>query len=186
MLSKSMTILSGILWKNPLNGYEIVKKLSVMEIKHWYNIAESTVYASIKMLEKKGNIDGKSEKKSNMPPKTVYTLTLKGEKELTETIREYLQNFSYDTVDFTIGVFFMPVIGRQEFSRIIELRCLYLQKYTSHLSRQYEEISKQKLPENVFYAVKYSLDIALANLESAQTILKSLQNHEGNYDFWSI
>jgi DNA-binding PadR family transcriptional regulator len=182
MLSKSMTILSGILWKNPLNGYELVKKLSVMEIKHWYNIAESTVYASIKMLEKKGNIEGKIEKKSNMPPKTIYTLTLKGETELTETIREYLQKFSYDTVDFTIGVFFMPVIGKQEFSSIIEVRCKYLQKYTSHLSRQYEEISKQKLPENVLYGVKYSLDIALVNLENAQKILKSLQKHEGDYD----
>ena len=76
----------------------------------------------------------------------------------------------------------MPVIGRQEFSRIIEVRCLYLQKYTSHLSRQYEEISKQKLPENVLYGVKYSLDIALVNLENAQKILKSLQKHEGDYD----
>lgn len=54
MLSKSATMIMGLINSSPLNAYEIIKQLQWMNIKYWYNIADSTVYATIKTLEKKG------------------------------------------------------------------------------------------------------------------------------------
>ena len=45
MLSKPATLLLGIIYEKPLNAYEITKLLSYMNIKWWFNIADSTVYA---------------------------------------------------------------------------------------------------------------------------------------------
>ena len=58
MLSKSATMLLGLITHQPLNAYEIVKTLDYMNIKYWFNIGTSTVYATIKTLEKKQYLVG--------------------------------------------------------------------------------------------------------------------------------
>ena len=49
MLSKSATMLLGLITHQPLNAYEIVKTLDYMNIKYWFNIRTSTVYAKLKL-----------------------------------------------------------------------------------------------------------------------------------------
>ena len=67
MLSKSATMLLGLVCKMPRNAYEITKQLQIMNVSSWYNIANSTVYATLKTLEKKEYIYGIIEKDGNMP-----------------------------------------------------------------------------------------------------------------------
>ena len=62
MLSKSATMLLGLINQRPLNPYEIIKQLQIMNVHRWYNIANSTVYATLKALEKKEYIYGSIEK----------------------------------------------------------------------------------------------------------------------------
>ena len=69
MLSKSATMLLGLITHQPLNAYEIVKTLDYMNIKYWFNIGTSTVYATIKTLEKKQYLVGEIQKDGNMPDK---------------------------------------------------------------------------------------------------------------------
>ena len=71
MLSKSATMLLGLVCKMPRNAYEITKQLQIMNVSSWYNIANSTVYATLKTLEKKEYIYGIIEKDGNMPDKTI-------------------------------------------------------------------------------------------------------------------
>lgn len=52
MLSKTATMLLGLINQKPVNAYEIIKELNYMNVKWWFNIADSTVYATIKTLEK--------------------------------------------------------------------------------------------------------------------------------------
>ena len=64
MLSKSATMLLGLITHQPLNAYEIVKTLDYMNIKYWFNIGTSTVYATIKTLEKKQYIVGEIQSRN--------------------------------------------------------------------------------------------------------------------------
>ena len=57
MLSKPATMLLGLIYEKPLNAYEITKLLGYMNVRWWFNIADSTVYTTIKNLEKKGFIE---------------------------------------------------------------------------------------------------------------------------------
>ena len=61
MLSKSATLLLGIIYEKPLNAYEITKLLDYMNIKWWFNVADSTVYKTLKNLEKRVLIEGTIE-----------------------------------------------------------------------------------------------------------------------------
>ena len=51
MLSKPATMLLGFIYEKPLNAYEIIKLLNYMNVKWWFNIADSTVYSTLKTLE---------------------------------------------------------------------------------------------------------------------------------------
>lgn len=62
MLSKSATMMLGLINKQPQNAYEIIKTLEFMNVKWWYNIADSTVYSTLRTLDNKGLIVGVSEK----------------------------------------------------------------------------------------------------------------------------
>lgn len=56
MLTKTATIILGIIQKHPVNAYELIKMLSRFQLKDWYDIADSTVYATLKSLEKNNTL----------------------------------------------------------------------------------------------------------------------------------
>ena len=112
MLSKPATMLLGLISHQPLNAYEIVKTLDYMNIKYWFNIGTSTVYATIKTLEKKQYITGKVQKDGNMPDKTIYSITEQGTAVLLDTLRTSFLKFDYDTNVFSIkSLFFCSSIS---------------------------------------------------------------------------
>ncbi len=71
-------MLLGLIYEKPLNAYAIIKLLNDMNVKWWFNIADSTVYSTLKTLETKEYITGTTEKVGNMPDRTVYSLSDKG------------------------------------------------------------------------------------------------------------
>ena len=107
MLSKPATMLLGLIYEKPLNAYEIIKHLNYMNVKWWFNIADSTVYSTLKTLEKKEYIIGTTEKVGNMPDRTVYSLSDKGKDEFIATLRTSILKFNYDTNIFSIAAFFL-------------------------------------------------------------------------------
>ena len=107
MLSKPATMLLGLIYEKPLNAYEIIKHLNYMNVKWWFNIADSTVYSTLKTLEKKEYIIGTTEKVGNMPDRTVYSLSDKGKDEFIATLRTSVLKFNYDTNIFSIAAFFL-------------------------------------------------------------------------------
>ena len=74
-----------------------------MNVKWWFNIADSTVYSTLKSLEKKAYITGATEKVGNMPDRTVYSLSDKGKCEFQDTLRKSILQFDYDTNIFGVS-----------------------------------------------------------------------------------
>ena len=144
MLTKTATIILGIIQKHPVNAYELIKMLSRFQLKDWYDIADSTVYATLKSLEKKQYITGRVQKDGNMPDKTVYSLTDAGTKEWNTAIKFFLTHFDYDLIPFMIASFFAESIGVDEAIKCLEERLDYLKKNSKGLTRQIEELEVEK------------------------------------------
>ena len=163
MLSKSATMLLGLITHQPLNAYEIVKALDYMNIKYWFNIGTSTVYATIKTLEKKQYITGEVQKDGNMPDKTVYSITEQGKNAFLETLRSSFLKFDYDTNIFSITAFFLDCLPA------------VLQKYLSGIQKQDTgEWEKQVNPYHVANLHRMT-DIVLAEISGTERLLKSLK-----------
>ena len=144
MLTKTATIILGIIQKHPVNAYELIKMLSRFQLKDWYDIADSTVYATLKSLGKKQYITGRVQKDGNMPDKTVYSLTDAGTKEWNTAIKFFLTHFDYDLIPFMIASFFAESIGVDEAIKCLEERLDYLKKNSKGLTRQIEELEVEK------------------------------------------
>ena len=136
MLSKPATMLLGLIRERPLNAYEMIKQLGYMNVRWWFNIGDSTVYTTLKNLEKRGMIAGTVEKAGNMPDRTVYTITDEGVAALRDTLRKSLLQFDYDTNIFTIAAFFLDALDASEKRALLEKRLELLQRYLAGIEQQ--------------------------------------------------
>ena len=171
MLSKPAAMLLGIIYEKPLNAYEITKLLSYMNIRWWFNISDSTVYATLKNLEKRGFLEGTAEKVGNMPDRTVYSLTGKGEDALKETIRESILQFNYDTNIFTIAAFFMDILDVEERKKLLEKRLNILQSYLDGIRKQDNELWEQEVSAIHVANLRRMTDIVNAEIAGTKKLL---------------
>lgn len=178
MLSKSATLLLGIIYEKPLNAYEITKLLAYMNIKWWYNVADSTVYTTLKNLEKRGLIKGTIEKIGNMPDRTIYSLTGEGAEELKESIKESILQFSYDTNIFTIAAFVMDIFETEEKRELLEKRLNILQSYLSGISKQNNETWKREVPDFHVANLERMIDIVQAEISGTKRLLSVIEEEQ--------
>lgn len=181
MLSKPATMLLGLIYEKPLNAYEITKLLGYMNVRWRFNIADSTVYTTIKNLEKKGFIEGETEKVGNMPDRTVYTLTVKGEKEFREAIRKAIVQFDYDTNIFTIAAFFIDIFDTDEKRELLEKRLELLQAYLVGISKQDNNLWEKEVSASHVANLKRMIDIVNAEISGTKRLLSSCEG-SGNYE----
>lgn len=178
MLSKSATLLLGIIYEKPLNAYEITKLLAYMNIKWWYNVADSTVYTTLKNLEKRGLIKGTIEKIGNMPDRTIYSLTGEGAEELKESIKESILQFSYDTNIFTIAAFVMDIFETEEKRELLEKRLNILQSYLTGISKQNNETWKREVPDFHVANLERMIDIVQAEISGTKRLLSVIEEEQ--------
>ena len=176
MLSKSATMIMGLINNSPFNAYEIIKQLQWMNIKYWYNIADSTVYATIKSLEKKGYISGTVEKEGNMPDKTIYSLTAQGKTELRNTLNHSIVTFDYDTNTFSIAAFFMDFFDAAEQKQLLKKRLDNLYKYLQGIENQVTMSWEKQVSPFHTANVKRMIDIINAEISGTKKILDSVSN----------
>lgn len=174
MLSKAATMLLGLIHGAPLNAYEITKKLQVMNVKQWYNIADSTVYATLKTLEKKGLIIGEIEKIGNMPDRTVYTLTDKGKTELLSTLKQSILQFDYDTNIFSIAAFFIDIYPVAEQKDLLSKRIDMLQKYIAGIDEQLKSMKSMEVTDISVANVKRVRDIVNAEITGTTALFQAV------------
>lgn len=176
MLSKSATMIMGLINNSPLNAYELIKQLQWMNVKYWYNIADSTVYATIKTLEKKEYISGTIEKEGNMPDKTIYRLTIQGKTELKDTLSHSIVTFDYDTNMFSIAAFFMDFFDAAEQKQLLEKRLDNLYKYLQGIEKQVTKSWVEQVAPFHTANVKRMIDIINAEISGTKKILDSVSN----------
>ncbi|MCI8534570.1 MAG: PadR family transcriptional regulator [Hungatella sp.] len=171
MLSKPATMLLGLIYEKPLNAYEIIKLLNYMNVKWWFNIADSTVYSTLKSLEKKEFILGTTEKVGNMPDRTVYSLSDKGKDEFIATLRASVLQFNYDTNIFSIAAFFLNTFTPEEQQELLQERLTILQKYHTGIEKQVNPLWENEVSTVHVANVKRMIDLVDAEIIGTKRLL---------------
>lgn len=173
MLSKPATMLLGFIYEKPINAYEIIRRLNYMNVKWWFNIADSTVYSTLKALEKKEYITGTTERVGNMPDRTVYSLSGKGTWVFQDTLRKSITQFNYDTNVFSIAAFFLNTFTPIEQQELLQKRLSVLQKYREEIEKQITPLWESEVPAIHSANVKRMIDLVDAEIAGTNRILKN-------------
>lgn len=171
MLSKPATMLLGLIYEKPLNAYEIIKHLNYMNVKWWFHIADSTVYSTLKTLEKKGYILGTTEKVGNMPDRTVYSLSDTGRDKFIDTLKSSIIQFNYDTNIFSIAAFFLSTFAPDEQHELLEKRLEILQKYRTGIEKQVNPLWENEVSSVHVANVKRMIDLVDAEIIGTKRLL---------------
>ena len=174
MLSKPSMLLLGIISEGPANAYGIVKMLDAMNVRWWCRVADSTVYATLRSLQKKGLIAGTAERVGNMPEKTVYRLTEKGRQELRRSFEEAIVSFDYDATPFSIAAFFLGVFSPSEQRELVQRRLDHLRDYRTGLDRQVAALQEEDIPPLHVVGLKRMKDLVEAEIRGAERFAEAL------------
>ncbi len=175
ILSKPATMLLGIISNESINPYGIIKKLDLMNTKFWFYIGNSTVYITLKNLEKSNYILGTKEKSGNMPDKTVYTITPLGLEKLKDTIRQICCRFDYDTTLFSIAATFINIFETDEIETMLAERLKYLQHYFEGINKEIIKFNERNIPPYAIANTKRMKEIVKAEIIGVEEILKSVE-----------
>ena len=124
--SKLSNLVLGILWTKPLNPYEITKLLERHEIQDWFPMNVTSIYTTIKNLDKKGYIVGEIQNEGKIHRKTIYSLTKKGEEALSDSLEVGLESFNVQPTDFGISLFHICILDKEGSINLVEKRILKL------------------------------------------------------------
>lgn len=179
MLSYSGTLILGIIAEKSLNPYEIKKLLDKISIKKWLPIAASSVYATIRLLEKKGLISGETARDGNMPEKTIFTITDSGKTVLHESIIAFMNDMESDTKKFNISCLFICHLDKEHAIGILKGKRMGLEKKSAFIKNMTRNMrSTNAIPYTGLQVIKLGLDIVEAEISAVDELVANIRTDE--------
>lgn len=173
MLTKSSIVVLGLVYRTPINAYEIIKMIEKMNMKWWFPVGDSTIYATLRNLEKKKYIKGEYKKEGNMPEKRIYALTENGRRVLFDEIKTIICSFDYDTVWFSIAAVFIDFFPKEEALSMLAIRLQILENYFNAINIQVREMENQQIDMLIISGVKRMGEIVKAEKVSCSMLAKN-------------
>ncbi len=179
MLSKISTLILGILYEKERNPYEITKMLKNLKLRKWFNVADSTVYATINALRKNSLIVGESQKEGRFPEKTIYKITAEGEFELHNTISSYLEKTDPDGAKFDIAILLLHHLSRDEVLQKLKIKLENLESSTFEIKNQILNLERESsVAFTGLLMLKHRLYMAETEIRTIREIIREFNINE--------
>ena len=179
MLSKISTLILGVLYEKERNPYEITKMLKELKLRKWFNVADSTVYATINNLKKQGLIEGQTTKEGRFPEKTVYSITAEGEFELHNTISAYLEKNDPDGTKFDIAILLLHHLSRDEVLQKLKIKLESLESSTYEIKTQIVNLERDRtVAFTGLLMLKHRLYMAETEIRTIKEIIREFNIKE--------
>lgn len=122
MLTPVNTFLLGLIANGPINPYDIVARFEFNRFTNILSVPESTIYANIRSMCKKGYIQYELLQDTSMPAKKMYSITPAGLEELRMSLASYLSGYSQEWGGFTVSLVLMHHFSREELLELLNQR----------------------------------------------------------------
>jgi len=149
MTQLEITIL-GIVHAQPSHAYSVEKVIEDKGIRERLDIGFSTIYSTLKKMEKSGLLESHYHPQENLPGRRIYTITPKGKKILVDEIKKALSQPQREPSLFESGLMFGSCLSKEEIKEVLVL-------YDSELGR----LIQTKLREMTGPKISNSLERAM-------------------------
>jgi DNA-binding PadR family transcriptional regulator len=118
----------------PIHGYDVRRELMSWRAHEWANIAPGSIYSALKTLVKDGALEVLGTKAvGGRPERTTYKLTLRGEAEHAELLRETWWNVTPISDPLMAGISFLTFMPRAEALAALEHRAAQIKAQLAQL-----------------------------------------------------
>lgn len=159
-------LLLGIINREPLNAYEIIRRLERYRIESWLKSSESTIYLNLRKLNKNGLTEIVNEKDGNMPEKKVHIITEAGKKVFYQEMENLVKDVSYDFNRFSVAQLFIDTIDTNDQVEWLKGRKKNIFNYIKNLEYQLEILKKEENIGNYICIVKRYINFMNMELDS--------------------
>lgn len=177
MLSKLSKLVMGLLWEKPMNPYEITKLLDMNVIQDWFPLTAPSIYTTIKNLQNKELITGEIIYEGKLPPKTVYTLTDKGEEELLTELLDGLESYTPEASDFGIALFHIGALKQEDALQYVKQRLEKLELLYAKANKRLDECA-QKIPFNLRMMLTCNVYRLAAEIKMTAELVTEIESAE--------
>jgi DNA-binding PadR family transcriptional regulator len=179
MLSKISLLVLGFIAQKPLNPYEIKKIFEKLDMKSMFPMAASSIYATINALVKKKHIAGKKTKEGNMPEKTIYSITKKGEEALRQTLHSNLLETERIFSEFDIAISLVCYLKKDTALESLQKHRMALEEEITERKRKYEKhIKENGIPYPGLIRRKHNIYKREAELKTVNELIREIENDQ--------
>ena len=134
----------------PVHGYDVRRELISWHAEEWANVAPGSIYNALKSLARDGLLEVVGTKQiGGRPERTAYKLTLKGEQECNELIRETLWQVRIPADPLIAAISMMIFIDRTELIKALDARAAMIEGMLAHSRIVIDAIDGVETPAHV-------------------------------------
>lgn len=162
-----MTIL-GLIARQDNHAYQLEKIIEKENLREGMDIGFSTIYSTLKKLEKEGYLESYIENQESLPSRKIYSITYAGKEYLRNLLKQSIAQPKFNYLTFDVALFFSDLLPKHERKKALEL-------YQTEIDRRIQDIIQdltQAKPDQK--RKKMILNRSLELLRAEKKWLKSL------------
>jgi len=176
MISNLEASILGLVCEGFRYGYELDKIIDERNMRHWTEIAFSSIYYVLKRLEKKGLISSGSERVSGRSRK-VYSVTPEGEAAMSEKVRDLISSHHQVTDPFDLGIGNLHTLPFEDVIDGLRLYGASLDVSKKFYRKRLEVMEESEWPHHIRGLVTRPLVMLEAEKKWVQTYIEELEAH---------
>jgi DNA-binding PadR family transcriptional regulator len=139
-LTDSEAAVLGLLYRQPLHGYEIEKVIAQKGMRHWTVIGFSSIYYVLKRLERNTMVSSRIEQgEPGKPARKIYHITEVGRLTMKQRVRELLSEYVKPIAPFDLGMAFSDLLESDEMRECLRVYRTTLTDRARFLEEQLEK-----------------------------------------------
>jgi len=143
----------GLLRSQAAHGYELQRSFTEgSDLAGVVHIEQASLYAALKDLAGRGLIEGSEAREGLRPPRTVYSLSRRGERLLDAWMRTPVERLRQVRLDFLLKVYFARHRSEAAVRSLVDAQIATCHRYLADLEARAAEFA----PESFAYLVNQS------------------------------
>ena len=175
-------ILLALLYEEDRYGYEIESVVEERKMRNWTKIGFSSIYNSLKNLEKKGWIGSRYEDEYGSPARKVFFIKEDYREPVRETIKKILHAPERVHSEFSIGLAFSHFLTKEEVYDCLTKYRESLEKRRQVILQTYSE--QQSAIQDIIHIralFTHPLKLIEAEVEWISELLNEIKENENDY-----
>ncbi|MBN1255037.1 MAG: PadR family transcriptional regulator [Deltaproteobacteria bacterium] len=166
-------VIMGLLMRGPTHGYDLKQTLE-KELSPFFEVSSAPLYYTLKKLEQEGFVNKWSTVSGNRPTKYVYSLTAKGQEEITELMLKNITYLHRPSFNLDISLFFLNFLNPQDVVKTLKKRLKELRKLRFVLDRQKkEELATGAARKKEYIIMAHNIRVTEAEMEFVKDLIEA-------------